>query len=346
MNLAWIYAFNILINSLLAFVTVALLVKFLLWAFRIKQPRIQAIALSLPLFKVGFDFFLYDFSSWALNSQINPLLCMPGTRTFSVGSTYPTSLVPYPFSSGICFTVEGGKTFTVADMIALSIDPLWIKLIVILAFAVSVGLGGLRLLQALRAKKTIRKMLENSISCMRILSAPLKAALTKAQVQILISTEVDVPCAVRRSIIFPASLLKNLSQVEFEAICVHELDHLRWKDSALRTAQRILATIFWWIPTKRWQSRLELSQELACDAKITKFNLLPIDLASAIAKAARTAKAPCLPVMYFVEKGRLLGRIKALVHPAKKRAWGVRLVQCFFVFSLLTVIFFGQFWIF
>ncbi|HEY5234531.1 MAG TPA: M56 family metallopeptidase, partial [Rhabdochlamydiaceae bacterium] len=165
---------------------------------------------------------------------------------------------------------------------------------------------------------------------------------------IFISTEVDVPCAVSRSIIFPESLLKKLSQVEFEAICVHELDHLRWKDSALRAVQRIIATLFWWIPTKRWQARLELAQELACDVKISKFNLLPIDLASAIAKAARGAKmgSQCLPVMYFVEKGRLLGRIKALVKPAKKRAWGVRMVQSFFVFSLLTMIFFGQFWIF
>jgi beta-lactamase regulating signal transducer with metallopeptidase domain len=180
------------------------------------------------------------------------------------------------------------------------------------------------------------------------MSAPLEAALKKSKVGIFASTEVDVPCAMSRSIIFPESLLKTLSQVEFEAICVHELDHLRWKDSALRAAQRMLGTFFWWIPTKRWQSRLELAQELACDAKIAKFNLSPIDLASAIAKAARGAKmsSPCLPVMYFVEKGRLLGRVKALVKPAKKRGWKVRLVQCFFVFSLLTVIFFGQFWIF
>ncbi|HEY5236021.1 MAG TPA: hypothetical protein VIJ14_07580, partial [Rhabdochlamydiaceae bacterium] len=155
MNLAWIYAFNILINSALAFVTVALLVKFLLWAFRIKQPRIVALCLSIPLFKVGFDFFLYNFSRWALNSQINPLLCSPGTRAITATFTYPTSLFPYPLNSGIYFTVEGGKTFTIADVIALSIDPLWIKLIVILALAVSVGLGGLRLLQALKAKKQV-----------------------------------------------------------------------------------------------------------------------------------------------------------------------------------------------
>src|SRR5579863_3920936 len=119
MNLAWIYGFNIVINSLLAFFTVALLVKFLLWGFRIKQPRLQALALSLPLFKVGFDFFLYNFSRWALSSQINPLLCMPGTRAINVSLTYST---PFPLSSGIYFSVDG-KTFTIADVIALSIDP-------------------------------------------------------------------------------------------------------------------------------------------------------------------------------------------------------------------------------
>jgi beta-lactamase regulating signal transducer with metallopeptidase domain len=348
MNLGWIYAFNILINSVLAFFTVALLVKFLLWAFRIQQPRIQALALSLPLFKVGFDFFLYNFSRWALSSQINPLLCSPGTRAINVSFTYPTSLTPYPFSSGIYFSLEGGKTFTIADVIALFVDPLWIKTIVILALAVSFGFGGLRLLQALKARKIVKEILANAMPYLRVMSAPLEAALRKSKVQIFISTEVDVPCAVSRSIIFPQNLMQNLSQAEFEAICVHELDHLRWKDSLLRSVQRMLSTVFWWIPTKRWQSCLEQAQELACDAKISKFNLLPIDLASAIAKAARSAKtnSPCLPVMYFIEKGRLLGRIKALVKPASKRSLGIRIAQYTAIFSLLTVIFFGQFWIF
>jgi beta-lactamase regulating signal transducer with metallopeptidase domain len=348
MNLAWIYAFNVLVNSVLAFLTVALLVKFLLWAFRMKQPRIQALALSLPLFKVGFDFFLYNFSRWALSSQINPLLCSPGSRAINVSFTYPTSLTPYPFSSGIYFSVEGGKTFTIADVIALSIDPLWIKTIVTLAFAVSVGLGGLRLLQALKARKQVKEILQTALPCLRIVSCAVEAALKKSKVQICISTKVDVPCAVGRSIIFPQNLIQTLSQAEFEAICVHELDHLRWKDSLLRAAQATLSTLFWWIPTKRWQSRLELAQELACDATITQFNLLPIDLASALAKAARGAKtgSPCLPVMYFIERGRLLGRIKALVKPPSKRSLGIRIAQCIAIFSLLTVIFFGQFWIF
>jgi len=347
MNLAWIYAFNVLVNSLLAFITVALLVKLLLWAFMIKQPRIQALALSLPLFKVCFDFFLYNFSRWALTSQINPLLCMPGTRAINVSLAYPTSFTPYPFSSGIYFSVEGGKTFTIADVIALSVDPLWVKLVVTLALVVSVGLGGRRLLQALKAQKQVKEILRNALPCLRIASCSVDAALKKSNVQIFVSCKVDVPCAVSRCIIFPQNLMQNLSQAEFEAICIHELDHLRWKDSSFRAAQRMLSTLFWWIPTKRWQSRLELAQELACDAKITKFNLLPIDLASAIVKAARGAKSsPCLPVMYFVEKGRLLGRIKALVNPASKRSLGIRIAQGFVVFGLLTVIFFGQFWIF
>lgn len=347
MNLAWIYAFNILINSALAFFTVALVVKFLLWAFRIKQPRLQALALSLPLFKVGFDFFLYNFSRWALSSQINPLLCMPGTRAINVSLTYPTSLTPFPLSSGIYFSVEGGKTFTLADVIALSIDPLWIKTIVTLTLAVSIGLGWLRLLQALKAKKQVKEILQNALPCLRGVSCAVETALKKSKVQVFVSNIIDVPCAVSRSILFPHNLIQNLSQVEFEAICVHELDHLRWKDSLLRASQRILSTIFWWIPTKRWQSRLELEQELACDAKITEFNLQPIDLASAIAKAARSAKTSYpLPVMHFVEKGRLLHRIKALVKPASKRSLGLRIAQCIAIFSFLTVIFFGQFWIF
>jgi beta-lactamase regulating signal transducer with metallopeptidase domain len=189
-------------------------------------------------------------------------------------------------------------------------------------------------------------MLANALPCLRTLSDPIQTALKK--IDLFSSPDIDVPCAFKRSIIFPTCLIKNLSQAEFEAIVVHELDHLRWKDSALRTMQRMLATFFWWIPTKKWQSRLAVSQELACDAKISKFNLLPLDLASAIAKAARGAKkaTSCLPVMYFVEEGQLLARVKSLINPAKKWAWGIRMIQAFFAFSLLTLLFFGQFWIF
>jgi len=332
MNLFWIYAFNILINSALAFATIALLVKFLLWVFRIQQPRMVSLCLSLPLFKVAFDFFLYNSSRWALSSEINPLLCAPGTRAI----TATLSL-----NSGIYFSVEGGKTFTVADLIALSVDPLWIKITVLLVFSVSI----LRLLQALRARKGVKELLTKVSPCLRPVSALIQKAMKNTK--IFTSIEVEVPCAFHHTIIFPEKLIKNLSQSEFEAIVVHELDHLRWKDSALRSAQHMLATFFWWIPTKKWLSRLALSQELACDAKISKFNLLPIDLASAIAKAARGAQknSPCLPLMFFVEKGQLLLRVKALVNPAKQRAFGVRL-QAFFAFSLLTLLFFGQFWIF
>ncbi|HEX4839765.1 MAG TPA: M56 family metallopeptidase [Rhabdochlamydiaceae bacterium] len=339
MNLFWIYAFNILINSALAFATIALLVKFLLWAFRIQHPRMVALCLSLPLFKVAFDFFLYNSSRWALSSEINPLLCAPGTRAI-------TATLSYPLSSGIYFSVEGGKTFTVADVIALSVDPLWIKITVLLVFSVSTGLCSLGLLQALRARKGVKELLVQASPCLRSVSALIQRALKNTK--IFTSTEVEVPCAFHRTIIFPEKLIEKLSQSEFEAIVVHELDHLRWKDSALRSAQHILATLFWWIPTKKWLSRLSLSQELACDAKISKFNLLPIDLASAIAKAARGAQksSPCLPVMFFVEKGQLLSRVKLLVNPAKKRPFGVRMLQAFFAFSLLTVLFFGQFWIF
>ena len=86
------------------------------WAgfeFFSQQSRIVALCLSIPLFKVGFDFFLYNFSRWALSSQINPLLCTPGTRAITASFSYPTSHAPYfPLNSGIYFTVEGGKTFS------------------------------------------------------------------------------------------------------------------------------------------------------------------------------------------------------------------------------------------
>ncbi len=349
-DLWWAYSFNVLVNSVLAFLTVAALVKFLIWALRIKQPRIQALCLSLPLFKVAFDLFLYNFSRWALAHDINPFQCEEGTRAITLMLSYPASTAGYiPVNTGIHFSVANGKTFTVADLITLSVDPLWIKFTVILTLTVSIGLCSIRFWQVFKARKGIKTLLQRSFPCWRAVKQPfLQAALNKSKTKVLSSSEVDVPCAVDRSIIFPQHLLEDLSNEEFEAVIVHELDHLRWRDSYLRTAQKWVCTFFWWIPSKGWLSRLEQAQEIACDASITKFNLLPVDLASAINKAARNVKisSSCLPVLYFVEHGRLLGRMKALIKLPRPRSMGFRIAQGLLMGSFLVMIFFGQFWIF
>lgn len=348
MTLAWAYAFNILINSTLAFLTVAILVKFLMWALRIKQPRIQAICLSLPFFKIVADCFFYNFSRWALAHQINPFQSEPGTRAINAMLCHPASTASFvPANTGIHFTLADGKTFTVADLLILSIDPLWIKNIVVFVMSISISLCALRLYQWIKTRQLLQKFLMNCLPCNRIPRASIQAVLNK--VRIFVSSTINVPCAIHhgRCIIFPALLLEKLSTEEFEAIIVHELDHLRWRDSYLRMALQLLCAFFWWIPTKRWRLHFEQMQEFACDATIGKFNISPIDLASAIAKTAQTMKdnRPSLPAMCFVESSRTVCRINALLKQPK-RALGWSIAQTVLIGSLLIPIFFGQFWIF
>lgn len=346
LGLGWAYAFNILINSTLVFLTVALLVKFLLWAFRIEQPRLQALCLCIPIFKVGVDFFLYNFSRWALAHQIDPFLCEPGTRAITAMFSHPASTASFvPVNTGIHFILGDGKTFTVADLITLSFDPIWIKMTVVIVSSVSLGLCVLRLFNWIKSHRVLQKFLEGCLPCNRKVRPSLQAALKKSKTRIFISSDFEIPCAISQAscIVFPSKLV--LSPEEFEAIVVHELDHLRWRDSYLRMALELLCAVFWWIPTKRWRSSLAQAQELACDAKITKFNISPIHLAEAIAKTAYAARTRPLPAINFVEPGRTLSRIDALLKP-RKRALAWRIAQTMLMGSLLIPIFFGQFWIF
>jgi beta-lactamase regulating signal transducer with metallopeptidase domain len=348
MTLAWAYAFNILINSTLAFLTVAILVKFLMWALRIQQPRIQAICLCLPLFKIVADCFFYNFSRWALAHQIDPFQSEPGTRAITAMFCRPASTASFvPANTGIHFILADGKTFTVADLLTLSFDPLWIKSIVVLAMSISIGLCSFRLYQWLKSRQMLQKLLESCSPCHRIPRASIQSALNKTR--IMISSRIDIPCAISqgRLIIFPEQLLDQLSTEEFEAIIVHELDHLRWRDSYLRMALQLLCAFFWWIPTKRGRSRFEQMQELACDAKISKFNISAIDLASAITKTAQTIKKHRrnLHAMCFVESTHIVCRINALLKQPK-RTLGWSIAQTLLIGSLLIPIFFGQFWIF
>lgn len=347
LGLGWAYAFNILINSTLVFLTVALLVKFLLWAFRIEQPRMQALCLCIPLFKIGVDFFLYNFSRWALAHQIDPFQCEPGTRAITAMFSRPASTAAFvPFNTGIHFIMLGdGKTFTFADLITLSVNPIWIKMAVVIVGSMSMGFCVLKLFKWIKSHRALQKLLEASLPCDRTVRPSLQAALKKSKTRIFISSDFEIPCAVSgaRCIIFPDKLL--LSSEEFEAIVVHELEHLRWRDSYLRMALELLCAVFWWIPTKRWRSSLAQAQELACDAKITHFKISPVHLAEAIAKTAHAARTRPLPAINFVEPGRTLSRIQSLLKP-RKRALSWRIAQTILMGGLLIPIFFGQFWIF
>lgn len=352
-ELLWIYIFNLIVNSFLVFLTITVVMQLIMFFFRVKQPRFKAILLSIPIVKLAFDPFIYDFQNWALMQQINPLELEMGSRILSLGILCPGS-DSCSLATMIRLSVDNGQTFTPADVIAYSIPFFITKGIVLIVGGISVALFGIWLYRLSRSVKAISCLVKKAHSCNRPLKNPLLIRkIQRTKTQLISSPNITIPCAFgifHARICFPTQLIDRLSQDEFEAIIVHELEHLRWFDGLIRLVCQGICTIFWWIPS-RWSFRyMEDSQERACDTRISQFNITRLDLASAIIKTAKMAKRSTSLMIsaYFVQNGSILKRIKPLLEVStsnvkySKFSW----LQLILVGMIVVFIFLGRFWIF
>lgn len=337
-DLYWTYGFNIVLNSVLSFFTASLLLQLFMLLFRIKHPRLKVFVYSLPFLKLIVDFFLYRYSNWALLVGINPNLAEVGTRQLSVKFN--------PFS-GIEFNMLDGKSFSLADLLALSIDPVWIHSIVILGLLGSLLSITFYFSHIMKEKKLISNIFRES----RPIPVPhLRASLiewmTKKNICLRTSPTITSPCIIKRDIFFPSSLLNRLSLEEIEAIIAHEIGHYRWKDSSLRSFCKAISHLFWWIPSKHLQRRLEEMQEQACDSMIDSFEISRITLAEAILKTAESSKGSKLTLTSpLVGEKLFLGRrIEEILSHQPTTHW--HLFQTAIMLCSLCSILFGRLWIF
>ena len=91
----------------------------------------------------------------------------------------------------------------------------------------------------------------------------------RGNIRVLTSAEVAVPMAagfVRRAIIFPQSVIDELSPEEFEQVLCHEMAHLRRGDDWTQLIHAIAQAVFFMNPAIYWIGRrLKIEREMACD---------------------------------------------------------------------------------
>jgi beta-lactamase regulating signal transducer with metallopeptidase domain len=91
----------------------------------------------------------------------------------------------------------------------------------------------------------------------------------RGNIRVLASAEARVPMAagfVRRAIIFPQSVLDELTTQEFEQVLCHEMAHLRRWDDWTQLAQAIAQAALFFNPAVYWIGRrLKIEREMACD---------------------------------------------------------------------------------
>ncbi len=356
MDKASFFILNIFLNSYLAFFTVVFLVESVIYLFRIRQGRAAAILRMIPIIKLPFDLCLYDFSRWSYSQGINPLHCEEGTRMFSVMIGWLSEVTDWlflPINSKVGFTIHDGLTFTLADLVGYSINHMILKIFALLLISFTLGFVIRKLALYYRSLLFVKSLNKNSQPLGKKLQNPfLSSCMKKFRVKVLTSPTLKgspFVCGLTSPVVYiPEHLSKKLSGKEYEAVLAHEIEHVRYKDNALRLTLDFIGTFFWWIPTKWLCKRIEEGQEVECDLKCKKYGVDSNDLASAIIKSAKhSINTPNLTFSHQLAKQAILKRINLCLHPPVIRCKKIHFAfTCLGLVIAFLTIFPGRFWMF
>jgi beta-lactamase regulating signal transducer with metallopeptidase domain len=144
----------------------------------------------------------------------------------------------------------------------------------------------------------------------------LAAVIKESRVQVVVSDKIQTPMATyERVILLPKIVVEGVSREELEAILAHEWEHICWQDPLTRCFSLMVSTLFWWVPTRWWRSKVMEDQEMACDLAVEKYGLSRESLASSLLKVMNQARSPRGDEMCFLTTHRslLLRRFHALL---------------------------------
>lgn len=335
MNLLFVpFVFNLILNTVLSFLTAAFLIEVFLFVFRIKNLKIRIYSRMVPLFKLFVDFLLYNFSHWALANQINPFLAKEGSRSLTICICSS----PFPLT-WMGFFVNDIFHFTPADLLYLYLGNSISYFLVILFLSITTLVYLFKGSLLLQPKQPV--VLQKSR--IKINNPLLISHLKKHRIQIKLSHFFHSPCITKifdPLIIFPKSLQQDLQQKEIEAVIAHEISHVIFKDFYFRLFFQITSFIFWWVPKKWWIRKIEYEQELLCDENSLKLGVHPLDLAIALKKTLsfQFSKTAC----HFKSSYNIYNRLNFLLHQKKKRTY---IRSILFLFPVVGILL-GKLWIF
>jgi beta-lactamase regulating signal transducer with metallopeptidase domain len=145
----------------------------------------------------------------------------------------------------------------------------------------------------------------------------------RGNIRVLASAEVRVPMAagfVRRAIVFPQSVLNELTPQEFEQVLCHEMAHLRRWDDWTQLVQAIAQAALCFNPAIYWIGRrLKIEREMACDDWVVSTTGAARPYAACLThlhEVTRRAAAPQLaPGATSGKRWQISTRVEALLRP-------------------------------
>ncbi|MEW6734732.1 MAG: M56 family metallopeptidase [Acidobacteriota bacterium] len=135
------------------------------------------------------------------------------------------------------------------------------------------------------------------------------------------SQEIKMPMMIGLSnvaILFPATLLEQLTLAEFEQIALHELAHVRRCDDWTNLLQRFIEAILFFHPAIWWLvRRLDLEREIACDEWVVTLTGECRSYATCLLRLVEltaTSQAPILAAGATRSKRQITTRIETILN--------------------------------
>jgi beta-lactamase regulating signal transducer with metallopeptidase domain len=166
-------------------------------------------------------------------------------------------------------------------------------------------------------------------TCSTKLSQPVKDAAKRAlqlfpvsgKINFAVSRYIDVPTVVgifRPVVLFPVSVLTELSQEQLELIIVHELAHVRRNDLLFNLVQTVIESILFFHPCIWWVSTIVRAERENCcdDAAVNQGT--PASYARALLCLENARPAPQLSMA--ANSGDLLNRVRRIAGSANPNA--------------------------
>jgi hypothetical protein len=145
----------------------------------------------------------------------------------------------------------------------------------------------------------------------------------RGNVRVLASAEARVPMAagfMRRAIVFPKSVVDELTPEEFEQVLCHEIAHLHRWDDWTQLAHAIAHAALFFNPAIYWVGRrLKIEREMACDDWVVSATGAARPYAACLThlhEVTRRATAPQLaPGATSGTRWQISARVEALLRP-------------------------------
>jgi bla regulator protein blaR1 len=195
---------------------------------------------------------------------------------------------------------------------AVMLTPRWATLVVV-AWAAGAATMLARIAVGIARTRQLRRS-GRAVELPRLGS--LARAVGLARVPHALVAACDAPCVVgwlRPALVVPAGLAERLSSDELDAIVLHELAHLRRRDTIHHLALRFAAALAWHQLALRWLFRhLGHERELCCDELAVRAGGGPRELARALVALEERRSAPLMWAAASTA-GRLSDRVMRLL---------------------------------